>query len=73
MGKLSRKVRQRGAKLVGAWPTEGYEFNRSEAVQGYNFVGLAIDEDNQNDRTVDRVELWVEILRLSFDGPPAHA
>jgi len=67
MGKIYQKVQQRGARVIGRWPTEGYKFKKSKAVDGHSFVGLALDEDNQSQYTIDRVELWVEILRLTFD------
>ena len=41
----------RGATLVGTWPTDGYSFNTSQAVVDDAFVGLALDLDNQADQT----------------------
>ncbi len=51
-----------GATLVGAWPTEGYEFEASKAVVDGQFVGLVIDQDNQSDLTEERVDAWLEII-----------
>lgn len=58
MGTIYHKVRECGAAVVGSWPTDGYDFERSEAVVGGAFVGLAIDEDNQSDLTDERVSKW---------------
>lgn len=49
-----------GATVVGAWPTEGYVFEVSQAVVDGCFVGLALDNDNQADLTESRVDAWLE-------------
>lgn len=48
-----------GATVIGAWPTEGYEFKVSQAVVDGAFVGLALDNDNQADLTEARVDAWL--------------
>jgi len=63
MRTLYDKVVEKGARVVGKWPTEGYTFNASTAVESGAFVGLAIDMDRQRDLTEDRVKRWVELLR----------
>ncbi|NCC73538.1 MAG: flavodoxin [Sphingobacteriia bacterium] len=52
--------------IVGAWPTDGYEFEESDALKDGKFVGLVIDEDNQSKLTGERVKMWVEMLRTEF-------
>lgn len=49
----------RGATLVGQWPTEGYDYVDSEAVEGEHFVGLAIDQHNQAALTEERLAVWL--------------
>lgn len=51
-----------GAHPIGYWPTEGYDFNESEAVIEDNFVGLAIDEDHQSELTKNRINNWIELI-----------
>jgi flavodoxin I len=63
LGILYKKLKKLGVKPVGAWPTEGYEFERSKALVDGEFVGLVIDQDNQEDVTEERVEEWVEQIR----------
>ncbi|MFP8967811.1 flavodoxin FldB [Pokkaliibacter sp. CJK22405] len=65
MGMLHDKVVAKGAKAVGYWSTEGYEYEASKAAtaDGKQFVGLAIDEDWQRDQTDDRVERWVKQIK----------
>lgn len=54
------------ADIVGAWPVEGYTFNESAAVKQGKFVGLAIDKENQQHLTDERLQKWVEILKKEF-------
>lgn len=58
MGIIYDQVVQKGANVVGTWPIDGYDFDSSKAVKNGDFVGLAIDEDNQDDMTSDRVSTW---------------
>lgn len=66
MGILEEKISSRGGKTVGFWPTEGYEFNESQGVRGNQFVGLALDNDNQSDLTSKRITTWVTQLKSEF-------
>ena len=57
-----------GAIVVGRWPVAGYEFNISQAQDGDDFLGLAIDQINQPLQTEARVDSWLaqitpELLR----------
>jgi len=58
---------ERGAKIVGSWPNEGYEFEHSEALVDGNFVGLALDLDNQSNLTEDRLKGWLASIAGDFD------
>lgn len=66
LGTLYRKVRERGATVVGAWPTDGYDFDDSSAVVDGRFVGLVIDEENDADLTDDRVARWADSIRSAL-------
>lgn len=63
MGMIAEKVLERGGNLVGQWPLEGYDFSESKAVMEGQFVGLAIDEDNQSDLTASRIQTWVAQIK----------
>lgn len=56
----------RGATLVGTWPTDGYSFNTSQAVVDDAFVGLALDLDNQADQTDERLAAWLSQIAPDF-------
>ena len=59
MGMVNDIVTERGAIVVGHWPTEGYQFEASKAMAGDDhFVGLGIDEDRQPELTEERVKAW---------------
>lgn len=66
MGILEEKISQLGGKTVGQWPTEGYDFNESKAVRNGQFVGLALDEDNQPELTAERIQKWTSQLKSAF-------
>ena len=68
LGTLYRKVKERGAEVVGSWPLDGYKFLDSTAVEDDHFVGLVIDEDNQPELTEERVHDWVEMIRPVLVG-----
>jgi len=51
-----------GATIVGEVSTEGYQFDGSEAVVDGKFVGLALDEMNESDKTDERISAWVATL-----------
>lgn len=64
VGILGDVVYENGGEIIGVWPTEGYDFEASKAEfqEGW-FLGLAIDEDNQSDLTMDRVKSWVAQIK----------
>ena len=66
MGILETKIASQGAKTVGYWPTDGYDFSESLALRDGKFVGLAIDEDNQPELTKNRVKQWVAQIKREF-------
>jgi len=67
MGTIYEKVIEKGAAVLGFWPTDGYTFDKSAAVRGESFVGLVIDEDNESEKTNDRVKKWIEQLKKEMD------
>ncbi|MDW6019684.1 flavodoxin [Vibrio plantisponsor] len=67
LGELYDYVANCGAEMVGFWPTEGYEFNASNAVDGDDFVGLVLDKDNQASMTEQRIAGWVEQISAEMN------
>lgn len=68
MGTLHEVAVANGATVVGdGWSTDGYDHEESTAVNDNGFVGLAIDEDNQDNMTTKRVEKWVSTIKPHFE------
>lgn len=65
IGALYEKLKGK-TNIVGSWPKKDYSFADSEAVNGDHFVGLVLDEDNQADKTDERLKKWVEKLKKDF-------
>lgn len=51
-----------GATVVGAVSTDGYTFDDSDAVVDGQFVGLALDDVNEDDKTSERISSWLPTL-----------
>lgn len=67
MGLLHDKVVRQGGIAIGDWPTEGYHFTTQLSVAGDRFVGLPLDEVNQDDLTDERISTWCRQLREIFE------
>ncbi|MGL4970340.1 MAG: flavodoxin [Cetobacterium sp.] len=67
MRKLYDVVEKNGAKVVGFTSTVGYSYEETEAIVGDKFVGLALDESNQDNETPDRIKAWIEEIKPLFN------
>jgi flavodoxin I len=67
IGLMAAFLEARGAKVVGYTSTDGYKFESSKAVKGNQFVGLALDIENQAALTTERIEKWVDQLKKDFE------
>jgi len=65
VGVLFQKIKDK-TEIVGKWPKNGYLFNESEAIRENAFIGLIIDQENQSDKTNERLAKWVEMLKKEF-------
>jgi flavodoxin I len=66
LGILGRKLRERGAQLVGFTGTAGYDFTNSAGVENGQFMGLALDFDNQPELNASRIQAWVKQIATEF-------
>ncbi len=68
LGMLHDVVKANGAKIIGHWPTEGYEFDASKAriADEDVFVGLGIDEDQQSELSATRLNTWCRQIHEQF-------
>jgi len=63
MGIIYEQITSSGAKIIGFTSSDGYYHDASKAQLNNQFVGLAIDEDNQSDLTDKRIKDWTNIIR----------
>ena len=63
IGTIYAALQDKGCKFIGAVDASGYSFDSSTAKVGDNFVGLALDEMNEDDKTDDRIDQWVASLQ----------
>lgn len=63
LGILFETLSNSNAEFAGKISTDGYEFTESKAVIDGKFVGLALDDDNQDELTDKRIEDWVATLK----------
>jgi len=66
MGQLEEKISGLGGKTVGYWPTEGYEHSESLAVREDKFCGLALDDDNESDKSEERIQTWAGQIKQAM-------
>ncbi len=68
MGMLHDVIVEKGATIIGLWSVDGYEFDASKALTSdqKHFVGLAIDEDQQEEMTAERLNIWCEQVSAEF-------
>ena len=66
MGILADKLMARGASIIGQTSAQDYSFNHSKALKNNQFIGLGIDEYNQEDKTRQRIQAWLTQIQQEF-------
>lgn len=66
MGLLYEGLKDSGCTFVGAVDDSGYTYSASVAANDGKFVGLALDDVNESDRTDDRVSAWAAQLQAAL-------
>lgn len=66
LGLIYEHVSTSGAQIVGFTSTEGYDYEDSKAEIDGKFVGLVIDEDNQDDLTDERIKNWTDDIKSNI-------
>jgi len=66
VGVMAELIKNCNGNVVGLTSTEGYTFEASRAQSGNQFLGLAIDYENQGTKNKERVNNWVEQLKQEF-------
>ncbi len=76
VGVLANKVIEQGGEVYGVWDATGYQFTGSVASVEDHLIGLALDNDNEADKSPARIKEWVEQLAYEWkigQGQPASA
>ena len=55
-----------GANILPGVSTSDYTFDDSDAVIDGNFVGLALDDVNEEDKTEGRIDSWIESIKAQL-------
>ena len=63
MGEIHDGLAATGCTFVGQVDASGYTYDDSAAESGGKFVGLALDEVNEDDKTDGRIDAWAAQLK----------
>lgn len=66
MGILFNELKDSGCRFIGAVLDADYTYYSSAAVTDGCFVGLAIDDINESDKTEERITAWTETLKAEL-------
>ena len=73
MSEIYNAAKNAGANVIGGVSTDGYTFDDSESVVDGKFVGLALDEVNEDDKTDERMRLAdADAERINIPANPHH-
>ena len=67
IGILAEAMEKAGATVIGYTSPADYQFNQSLALKDNRLSGLAIDIENQSDKTEKRIKAWVKQLKQEFE------
>lgn len=63
IGVLYEDLKDSGCTIVGKVPTDEYNFSSSISVVDGMFVGLPLDDINEDNKTEARVDAWLEEIK----------
>ena len=63
MRELYNAAQKAGATIIGSVDALDYTYDDSEAVVDGHFVGLALDDVNEDDKTENRIEAWIAAIK----------
>ena len=66
IGEIYENLKGCGVRFVGQVPTDGYTYDDSAAVVDGQFVGLALDDVNEGDKTDARIDAWIARIKDSL-------
>lgn len=66
IGIMAKLLESRGARIIGFTSAAYYTFESSKALRNDQFVGLALDFENQTAKNKERIENWVKQIKSEF-------
>ena len=66
MDEIYNGLKDSGAKFIGQVSTDGYTYEDSAAVVDGKFIGLALDDVNEDDKTDERIDSWINEIKSSL-------
>ena len=63
MSELYKAAKEAGANILEGVSADDYTFDESESVVDGKFVGLALDNMNEEDKTEKRINAWLEKIK----------
>lgn len=63
LGQLYARLKNTGAKFIGYFNADGYEFDETEAFVDGVYVGLMLDQVNHEEMTASRLKAWTDQLK----------
>ena len=63
IGWVFEKLKALNVEVTGFVAPEGYQFNESEGLIDGKFVGLPLDEDNEPEKSLERIKDWIASLK----------
>ena len=66
LGVFQEEFLSRKATIVGQWPVDGYKFYDSDGMNNNMFFGLALDEEQQSEKTDERIDTWLARIQKHF-------
>lgn len=63
VGVIYNRLQKTGARFVGAYPADCYDYSETEADKDGVIVGLLLDEVNHPDLTDERIDGWVKQIK----------
>ena len=66
MGILYEDLKTSGCRFIGAVSDADYTYSSSISVIDGNFVGLAIDDVNESEKTEERIASWTDMLEADL-------
>lgn len=66
LGKLHKTFTNAGAKALGFIPKDDYDYEFSLAQIDGKLCGCAIDEHNEKEKTQERIENWIGVLKTEL-------